>query len=258
VKIAISQPTYLPWLGYLDLLDQVDKFVLLDTVQFEKRSWQQRNRMKAPRGLEWLTVPVKVKGRSTQTIEEVEMADPEFSKKHLDLVYSRYQTANYFADFFPQLSGILEEYCRDRLAVLNLHLIEWFMAVLGITVPLVLSSTLEVEGKRTALNVAICEQLCATKYYSAIGSAAYLLSELDLFTRKGIEVYFQNYIHPEYRQLFPPFCPYASTLDLIFNEGPRSLEIIRSGRGNPLSPAQVALQQNPAQSSIASGATFQL
>jgi len=68
VKIAIAQPTYLPWLGYFDLIDQVDKFVLLDTVQFEKQSWQQRNRIKAPTGLEWLTVPVKIKGRSTQII----------------------------------------------------------------------------------------------------------------------------------------------------------------------------------------------
>ena len=79
MKIAIAQPTYLPWLGYFDLIDQVDKFVLLDTVQFEKQSWQQRNRLKTPDGLQWLTVPVKIKGRSTQTIREVEIAEPDFS-----------------------------------------------------------------------------------------------------------------------------------------------------------------------------------
>ena len=247
MKIAISQPTYLPWLGYFDLVDQVDKFVLLDTVQFEKQSWQQRNRIKTPTGLEWLTVPVKIKGRSTQIIEEVEIAAPEFYKRHLNLVHAHYRTTHYFKDCFPQLSAILEESCRDRLAVLNFRLIEWLMASLGITVPLILSSTLKVEGTRSALNLAICERLCATKYHSAIGSAVYLLPDVDLFARKGIEVCFQNYAHPEYRQLFPSFCPYASTLGLIFNEGPRSLEIIRSGRGNPLSPAQVALQQNPAQ-----------
>ena len=246
MRIAITQPTYLPWLGYFDLLDQVDKFVLLDTVQFEKQSWQQRNRVKTIAGLEWLTVPVKIKGRSTQTIEAVEIAEPEFYKKHLNLVRAHYRTTNFFKDFFPQFSEILQEFCRDRLAVLNLRLIEWLMASLGITVPLVLSSTLGAEGKRSALNLDICERLCATKYYSAIGSAGYLLSGVESFTLKGIDVRFQNYTHPEYRQLFPPFCPYASTLDLIFNEGPRSLEIIRSGRGNPLSPAQVAVQQNPA------------
>jgi len=246
VKIAIAQPTYLPWLGYFDLIDQVDKFILLDTVQFEKQSWQQRNRIKTLAGLEWLTVPVKIKGRSTQIIEEVEIAEPEFCKRHLNLVRAHYRTTSYFKDFFPQFSEILEESCRGGLAVLNRRLIEWLMASLGIAVPLVLSSTLKVEGKRSALNLAICERLCATKYYSAIGSAVYLLSDVDLFAGKGIEVCFQKYTHPEYRQLFPPFCPYASALDLIFNEGPRSLEIIRSGRGIPLSPAQVTLQQNPA------------
>jgi len=260
VKIAISQPTYLPWLGYFDLIDQVDKFVLLDTVQFEKQSWQQRNRIKAPSGLEWLTVPVKIKGRSAQIIEEVEIAEPEFCKRHLNLLRAHYRNAKYFTDVFPQFAGILEESCRGRLALLNLRLIEWMMVSLGITVPLVLSATLQVEGKRSALNLAICERLRAARYYSAIGSAGYLLSDVDSFNRKGIEVCFQNYTHPEYEQLFPPFCPYASTLDLIFNEGPRSLEIIRSGRRNPLSPPQAAAQQNPAQSSssIAGGPTFRL
>ena len=244
MKIAIAQPTYLPWLGYFDLIDQVDKFVLLDTVQFEKQSWQQRNRIKAPTGLEWLTVPVKIRGRSTQIIEEVEIAEPEFCKRHLNLVRAHYRTANYFKEFFPQFSGILEASCGGWLAVLNFRLIEWLMASLGITVPLVLSSTLKVAGKRSALNLAICERLCATQYYSAIGSAVYLLSDVDLFTRQGVEVCFQNYAHPEYRQLFPPFCPYASVLDLLFNEGPRSPEIIRSGRRTSLAPAEVALHLN--------------
>jgi WbqC-like protein family len=244
LKIAIAQPTYLPWVGYFDLIDRVDTFVLLDTVQFEKQSWQQRNRIKAPAGLQWLTVPVKIKGRSTQVIGEVEIAEPEFYTRHLNLVRAHYRIANYFKDFFPQFSEILEESSRSGLAALNLRLVEWLMASLGIKVPVVLSSTLKVEGKRSALNLAICEQLRATKYYSAIGSAIYLLSDVDSFTSKGIGVCFQNYAHPQYRQLFPPFCPYASTLDLIFNEGPRSLEIIRSGHRKPFTPAEIAVRLN--------------
>ena len=244
MKIAIAQPTYLPWLGYFDLIDQVDKFVLLDTVQFEKQSWQQRNRIKSPTGLEWLTVPVKIKGRSTQIIEEVEIAEPEFYKRHLNLVSARYRTSKYFKDFFPQFTGILEASSRSKLADLNCRLIEWLVASLGITVPLVPSSTLKPEGQRSALNLSICEQLGATQYYSAIGSAAYLLSEVDLFSHKSIEVCFQNYAHPEYQQLFPPFCPYASVLDLLFNEGPRSTEIIRSGRRKFFSPREAAVNLN--------------
>lgn len=243
MKVAIAQPTYLPWLGYFDLIDQVDTFVLLDTVQFEKQSWQQRNRIKTPAGLQWLTVPVKIKGRSTQLIGEVEIAEPKFCKKHLNMVHAHYRTTSYFKEFFPQLSEILNESCRGGLAALNFRLIEWLRVSMGITVPLVLSSALKVEGKRSALNLAICEKLGATKYYSALGSAVYLLSDEDLFTQRGIEVYFQNYLHPEYQQRFAPFCPHASTLDLIFNEGPRSLAIIRSGRGVPLLPSQVVVPQ---------------
>jgi len=84
MKIAISQPTYLPWLGYFDLIDQVDVFVLLDSVQFEKQSWQQRNRIKTPTGLQWLTVPVEFRGRLGQRIMEVIIRDdPDLPKKHL-------------------------------------------------------------------------------------------------------------------------------------------------------------------------------
>jgi WbqC-like protein family len=243
MRIAICQPTYLPWLGYFDLMDQVDTFVVLDNVQFEKQSWQQRNRIKTPAGLEWLTVPVKIKGRSTQVISDVEIAEPGFCRKHLNLVRAHYQKASFFERFFPELSSILNECCSGPLATLNLRLIKWFMASLGIDIPVVLASKLRVEGKRTALNLAICERLSATKYFSAIGSAVYLLSGVDSFTSRGIEVCFQNYTHPEYQQLFPPFFPYASTLDLIFNEGSHSLEVICRGRGRPFSPAEVALQQ---------------
>jgi hypothetical protein len=82
VKLAIAQPTYLPWLGYFGLLDQVDQFVILDTVQFEKQSWQQRNRIKTPTGLQWLTVPVTFRGRLGQRIVDVEIREPEFWRNH--------------------------------------------------------------------------------------------------------------------------------------------------------------------------------
>ena len=241
MKIAIAQPTYLPWLGYFDLIDQVDTFVLLDSVQFEKQSWQQRNRIKGPAGLQWLTVPVKIAGRSSQRIREVEIAELQFWKKHLNLVRAQYRQAAYFNEFFPQFSTILEESSPGSLATLNLRLIEWMMRCLRITVPLISSSDLQVDGRKSALNLAICEKLGATTYYSAIGSAGYLLADVTSFAERKIEVCFQNYTHPQYKQLFPPFCPHASTLDLILNEGSRSMEVIRTGRAEPFSPDQVSV-----------------
>jgi hypothetical protein len=227
MKIAISQPTYLPWLGFLDLIDQVDTFVLLDNVQFEKQSWQQRNRIKTPTGLLWLTVP--------------EIPDPDFSRKHLRAIELNYSHAAFFNVHFPALSSILQA-CISGMPLidLNLDLLQWVLKLLGIDTPLISASSLGREGKRTELLANICEEMGATQYVSPLGSAEYLLREMNVLTGAGVQSVFQNYKHPEYRQLFPPFIPFASALDLILNEGPSSLAIIRSGRGTPFTPEELA------------------
>src|ERR1700674_102372 len=243
MKIAISQPTYLPWIGYLDLIDQVDTFVLLDNVQFEKQSWQQRNRIKTPAGLQWLTVPVLFRGRFGQLISEVEIRDIEFWRNHLRAIELNYRRAPFFDDYFEELSSRIETKARCSsaalIADLDIRLIEWFMDVLGIQTRLLLSSHLKQSGRRTELLANICDSLGEKQYVSPLGSAAYLLQEMDVLLGKGIDVVFQHYEHPQYRQLFPPFCPYASILDLIFNEGERALEIMRSGRRTPFLPDEV-------------------
>jgi len=241
VKIAIAQPTYLPWLGYFDLLDQVDKFVLLDSVQFEKQSWQQRNRIKTPTGLQWLTVPVVFRGKLGQRIGDVEIREPEFWRDHLRAIELNYRRAPFFNRYFAGLSELIRSLSAQlSLAQLTTGLLGWLTAAVGVRTPMLRSSDLTVEGKRTALLAEICVSMGAQDYVSPLGSADYLLRELSLLAGRGIEVTFQNYEHPVYKQLFPPFQPYASVLDLIFNEGDRSLEIIRSGRRKPFSPDEAA------------------
>jgi hypothetical protein len=239
MKIAICQPAYLPWLGYFELLDRVDTFILLDSVQFEKQSWQQRNRVKTPTGLQWLTVPVVFRGHFGQRILEVEIRDPEFARKHLRTVELNYRRAPFFDQYYPELAEILTERSMSSLRDLNQHLIEWFCRVLGIAARILRSSDLNAEGKRSELLVSICRLLGADFYVSPLGSAGYLLEDMDLFTKAGIQVAFQHYEHPEYRQLFPPFQSHASVLDLIFNEGPNALPILRSGRRSMFAPAEV-------------------
>ncbi|MBV8051612.1 MAG: WbqC family protein [Acidobacteriaceae bacterium] len=240
MRVAIAQPTYLPWLGYFDLIDQVDAFVVLDHVQFEKQSWQQRNRIKTPHGLQWLTVPVVFRGRFGQSIREVEIRDTEFWRKHLRSTEVNYRRAPFFAEYFQEFSELLKCPERSRLLDLNVRLIEWFMSILSIRTPLLFSSELNVPGRRTELLANMCLGLGATTYVSPIGSAAYLLAEIDLMERHSIEVRFHNYEHPEYRQLFSPFLPYASILDLLFNEGERALDIVLSGRRACLLPEQLS------------------
>ena len=241
MKIAICQPTYLPWIGYFDLIDQVDVFVLLDDVQFEKQSWQQRNRIKTPLGLQWLTVPVMFRGRLEQKIKDVEIRDHEFWRNHRRAIELNYRRARFFDDYFEPLASILSSNC-SSLNDLNIALIGWFAGMLGIGTRVLRSSEVQHEGKRTESLANLCRILGATEYLSPLGSAAYLLAEQAVMTQEGINVLFHNYDHPQYHQLFPPFVSHASVIDLLFNEGPASLEIIRSGRRQPLLPAQLAAQ----------------
>jgi hypothetical protein len=243
MRIAISQPTYLPWLGYFDLIDQVDTFVVLDTVQFEKQSWQHRNRIKTSTGLQWLTVPVVFRDRLGQKILEVEIRDIKFWRKHLRGIEVNYRRAPFFEDYFPQVSSMLQDCSQGmRLLDLNVRFLSWFIELLGIPTPVVLASSLAQAGRRTELLANICQKLGASQYVSPLGSAVYLLDEMRFFKDCSVEVVFQNYVHPEYRQLFPPFLTHACALDLLFNEGGRSREIIRGGRGIPFLPEKVASQ----------------
>lgn len=234
------QPTYLPWVGYFDLMDQVDSFVILDDVQFSRQSWQQRNRIKTPKQLEWVTVPVLLRGRFGQLINAVEIQDPDFWKSHLRALEVNYGRSPYFAKYFHELVSIFEQGSPwTRLVDLNTRLIEWIALVLGLKTPLVKSSQLNARGQRSTRLVALCESLGAKEYLSPIGSAIYLLQDLDEFKSRNVEVFFQNYSHPTYNQLFQPFVPFASVIDILFNEGAHSMEVIRSGRGMAYSPEDV-------------------
>jgi hypothetical protein len=242
VKIAIAQPTYLPWLGYFDLLDQADQFVFLDSVQFEKRSWQQRNRIKTPTGLQWLTVPVIARGKREQRIADVEIG-AEFWRDHLRSIEMNYRRSPFFERYYVAMRDrMISAASASNLATLTIALLRWFAEGIGIPTPTLRSSELPVQGKRTDLLAETCALLGATSYLSPLGSAEYLVKELPIMAERGIEVTFQHYEHPIYRQLFPPFQPYASALDLLFNEGENALAIIRSGRRPPFLPHEAALQ----------------
>lgn len=229
--VAIMQPTYLPWVGYFDLMDQVDHFVLLDTVQFARRSWQQRNRIRAHDGLTWLTVPVRSRGRYKQTIEEVELRDEHFVDKHLRAIEHHYSAAPWYA----ALADVLEETLRSgastgRLTALNERLIHLMARGMGITTPVVRASALDLDGRRSDLLCQICRTLGADDYLSPPGSLDYLLEDRAIFERRGVRVWLQSYEHPQWPQRHDPFMAYTSALDLWLNVGDNALEVLRSGR----------------------------
>jgi len=238
MKIAISQPTYLPWTGYFDLIDQVDIFVFLDNVQFEKQSWQQRNRIKTPSGLQWLTVPVVFRGRFGQPIHDVEIRDPNFHRNHVRALELNYRRAPHFDKYFDRLNFLLTN-SGPRLAEMNISLIQWLLDELELSTKILRASDLEQTGRQAELLANICSSLGATEYVSPVGATVYLLERLEIFAGKGIDVSFQHFKHPVYQQLFPPFCSHASIVDLLMNEGDRSLSILRSGRRAPLAPHEI-------------------
>lgn len=246
MKVVINQPTYLAWIGYFDLIDQADLFVALDNVQFVKQSWQQRNRIRTPDGLQWLTVPVEFRGRLGQLLKDVQIRDPSFGRKHIRGIELAYRRAPYFDEYFPSLAAVIERRCTGLLSDLNLELIEWAVNALGISTPMVRASNLGLQGKRTELLAAICEKVGANQYLSPAGSACYLLAEASQLTDRGIEVLFHHYQHPHYRQVFASFESYAAVIDLVFNQGPESLGIVRQGRREDYSLEQMALVRNEA------------
>src|SRR5581483_8541783 len=167
----------------------------------------------------------------------------DFWRDHLRAIELNYRKAPYFNDYFEELSSRLIRDAETKLVDLNVHLIEWLMDILGIHTQLRFASELNQQGKRTELLANICISIGAKQYISPPGSATYLLREKEMLLNENIGLFFQHYEHPQYKQSFPPFCPQASVLDLIFNEGPKSLEVIRKGRRQPLLVSELALQQ---------------
>jgi hypothetical protein len=226
--VAIMQPTFLPWIGYFAMIDRVEEFVFLDSVQFARRSWQQRNKVKTPNGSQWITVSVSSKGLRDQKIcdARIDSEKESLAKIEKTLVgnYSR-------APFFNQYSENLFEIFRakpERLADLNISLIRWAVDALGIKTPLKRSSEMELSGAKADLLALICEQLDADRYLSAPASKDYL-DDSTALKDAGVALEYHEYKHPSSEQAFGAFAPYMCIADLLFNAGPKSLEIIRSG-----------------------------
>lgn len=228
------QPTYLPWLGYFDLIDTVDIFVLLDNVKLEKSSWHVRNRIRSSAGETVLTVPVSLtKSRLDTMINEtaVNMVLP-WAKKHLKSIEQNYCKTVFFDDFFPKIEKTLSLPIH-HLSELNAALISTICNYIEITTPITLTSEMAgITGTKSHRLVSICQHLMCDDYYSPKGSAAYLDEEKHggALTDAGINVTYQDFIPVEYAQQFNPFIPYLSAIDTIFNVGPdQTRELIKLG-----------------------------
>ena len=224
ITAAILQPHYLPYTGFFNLIDKVDVFVFFDNVQFEARSWQNRNRIKTPDGFMWLSVPVIKK--FGQKIKATKINnDIDWQKEHWTAIKHSYSKAKYFNDYKTFFENIYSQKW-DNISEMNITIIKSIAEMLGLKTKFVNASELNVTGKRSELLVNICRAVGANHYISNIGSKVYMDKEMHYFNDAGISVDYMIYKPKEYIQLFGEYISHLSAIDVLFNYGKYSREII--------------------------------
>lgn len=225
--ISIHQPVYLPWLGFFEKILHSDEFVFLDDVQYEKNGFQNRNKIRTHEGSIWLTVPIKAKSKTLLKNVKIDYLS-DWRKKHSKAIMLNYSKAGFFDEYWSDLEKIYDEKY-EYLIELNVEIIKFLMDKLQIKTKIIFSSELGITKKSSDRILEICKKLNADTYISGIVGKEYL--NVDDFAKNKINLKFQNFQHPKYKQVFDPFFPNMATIDLLFNEGPNTTKIIKKSRG---------------------------
>jgi len=228
--LSVHQPQYIPWIGYFHKILTSDVFVYLDNVQYKPREFQNRNRIRTKDGPIWLSVPVVTKGLGRQNICDVRIDNSvDWRQEHLKSIRACYGRADFFAKYFPFFEDIYKK-SWDSLSELNIEVTNYMLKEMSISTDIYFESKLGIMSKKTDRIIEICGKLKADDYLSGIGGKDYL--EEDKFAASGIKLTYQQFRHPEYRQQFMKdgrdFMPYMSAIDLLFNEGPRSRDMLKA------------------------------
>lgn len=223
--ISIMQPTYLPWLGYFNLIKNSNEFILYTTTQLAKRSWQTRNKIKTSNGNLFLTIPIlKSESRKHLIIKNAKVQNQiNWKKKHLSSIKQSYSKTPFFDQIFPILESKLRsnsEYLIDYTIPIILELVEH----LGIKTKVLFSHNIIYNGMKDDALISICNNRKSKNYISPKGSQEYILSGNNLFEKNHINLVWQDYEHPLYNQLFPPFESHLSILDSLFMLGFEGVE----------------------------------
>jgi hypothetical protein len=223
-KVLITQSNYIPWKGYFDAINKVDLIILYDEMQYTRRDWRNRNRIKTPNGSMWLSIPVKVKGKYFQKINETEVLDSTWASKHWKTIYHAYSKAPFFNDY----SGFFEElYDRAQelklLSDINFLFLSEISKLLNIDTEFAWSRDFELTGDKSEKLLNLCLKLGASQYYTGPSAKGYL--DEDLFKESGVKVNWLDYSkYPTYPQLYGDFEHGVTVLDTIFMVGPEAKE----------------------------------
>jgi hypothetical protein len=225
-KIAIVQSNYIPWKGYFDLIALVDLFILYDDAQYTRRDWRNRNRIKTPNGVQWLTVPVKVRGRYHQSIRDTEIDGTDWASNHWRTLHQCYRRAPHFDEVSSALQPLYLDASYTHLSRLNRALIERICEFLGIRTRIAESAEFRLEGGPTERLAGLCQQAGGTEYVSGPSARNYI--DETVFASRGLKLTWFDYTgYPEYPQLWGRFEHGVTILDLLFNCGRNSSHYMR-------------------------------
>ena len=219
------QPTYLPWIGYFQLISKVDVFIFLDDVQFDKRSWQQRNIINNKGKKLYLTVPILSKGKFHQKINETVISDEQnWKKKHLSSIKNIYSKSNFFEEIYSNIQNIFDKDIR-LISELNIQLIKSFVNYLGIKTKFINSSKIKTSGEKEFKIINILRELKSNHYISPPGSVSYISK--DNFLKNQIKLEFIDYKLDNYYYPYNNFyLENMSIIDLLFYRGKKSINFI--------------------------------
>lgn len=224
--LTAHQPVYLPWLGLFHKIVLADMFCIFDIAQYQTKDFNNRNKIKTNAGPIWLSVPVESKNHFEKKICDIRIVHDGWNRKHLKSIQLAYQKAPFYKDYIEPIARMLETRY-EFLTDLNTDILRFSLDALGIDVPIVKASDYDFAGYKSDLVLDMCSKLKASHYI--FGAQGRNYADVSSFERNGIGVTFQDYQHPRYRQLHGEFEPYMSLIDLLFNEGPQSREILMSG-----------------------------
>lgn len=218
---AIHQPHYLPYLGYFDKMFRSDVFVFLDTVQFEKNGWQNRNKIRTPDGWQWLTVPVLKKEKGQRICDtQIDKTQVSWKRKHLRSIEQNYSKAKYFEEFWPELKKLYLETDTDGLSMFNMCIVEWFGFIFASEWRgefMMASDYAGISDEPTERLVDLCQKFDCDTYFAGIGGQTYM--NMNMFFDAGITVTWQRFKEREYKQCYTPFLPGMGCLDYLLNCG---------------------------------------
>ena len=226
-KILITQSNYLPWKGYFHNILKADICVIFDDMQYTRRDWRNRNYIKTPNGLQWITIPVEVKGKYFQKINETRITDTKWVKDHLSQFHYNYAKAPFYKEVIPWLEKhFLEVSKMELLTEINVYLLKEICKVLNIKTKIIDSRQFHLKEDKTARLVDICKALNATEYLTGPAAKSYM--DENQFLRENIKLSYLSYDgYPEYSQLFSTFEHGVTILDLFFNCGFNVLDKIK-------------------------------